>query len=370
MASVPWSPGSPCEVLVELARQQGRIPLAYTCSYTPVVLLSVGKLFPLRIRAHRTDGTETADVYLSSTTCSYTRSVLELALDDRAGFIGGWVLAATCNQAHRLYDNLVYLVRPDFVHILDVPHKSGESALAWYVEEVRTLKDKLESHFQVDAGDEALSLAIDRYNALHALLEQMDSCRKEARPPLSGTEFHQWLMAAAVAPPDLLLQTLADRCLALARHPGSEPFRARLMVAGGQLDDPDYIRVIESTGALVVADVICTGSVFGLARIARDKDPLTDVAAHFLRSVSCPRMMEEFGRRLERVLEKVAACGVDGVVIQHLKFCDLWGMESRLLASELRKRRIPVLCLDREYRLTGEGQLRTRVQAFLESMGK
>lgn len=361
---------SPCNALVDQAIQQGRIPLAYTCSYTPVPLLSVGKLFPLRIRVPQISGTETADIYLSSVSCSYTRSILELAMDDQFRFLGGWVLAATCNQAHRLYDNLAYLVQPEFIHILDVPHKSGDHALKWYVDELRLLQDKLEAHFQVDAGDEALSRAIDEYNALHALLEKIDSCRKEPEPPLSGTEFFQWVIASAVTPADLFSPLLSEYALSLEQHRRSEPYRARLMIVGGEMDDPGYIRVIESTGALVVADMICTGSVSNLNRISRDKDPLTDMAAHFLRKVSCPRMMEDFRKRLARILEKIEAYRVDGVVIQHIKFCDFWSMESNLLMSELRKLKIPVLRVDREYGLTGEGQLRTRVQAFLESMGK
>ena len=61
---------------------------------------------------------------------------------------------------------------------------------------------------------------------------------------------------------------------------------------------------------------------------------------------------------------------MDGVVLEILKFCDLWGVDSVPLVSALRKEGIPVLKLEREYRLSSEGQLRTRVQAFLESMGK
>ncbi|MEW6078881.1 MAG: 2-hydroxyacyl-CoA dehydratase family protein [Thermodesulfobacteriota bacterium] len=360
----------PCNKLVDQAIRQGRIPLAYTCSYTPVPLLSVGRLFPLRVSAPRISGTEIADIYLSSVTCSYTRSILELAMDDQFQFLGGWVLAATCNQAHRLYDNLVYLVRPGFIHILDVPHKSGDRALKWYVEELRLLKDKLEAHFQVDAGEAALSNAIDEYNALHVFLEKIDACRKQPNPPVTGTEFYQWMIASAVTPTDLFLPLLTEYALSLDQRRISQPHRARLMVAGGELDDPDYIRAIESTGALVVADMICTGSVSHSSRILRDQDPLTDIAAHFLKQVSCPRMMEDFKKRLALIVEKIKAYQVDGVVIQRIKFCDFWGMESGLLMSELRKLNIPVLRLEREYGLTGEGQLKTRVQAFLESLGK
>ena len=120
---------------VEKALNEGRIPLAYTCSYIPNVMLSAGNLFPFRLRAQEVVGTEIADIYLSNMGCTYLRSLFEMTLDDRYHFIGGWILAASCNQMHRLYDNLVHLVKPDFIHILDVPHKTGDAAVKWYTDE-------------------------------------------------------------------------------------------------------------------------------------------------------------------------------------------------------------------------------------------
>ena len=80
--------------------------------------------------------------------------------------------------------------------------------------------------------------------------------------------------------------------------------------------------------------------------------------------------MEAFDRRVEAVVRMVRDFRVDGVILQSMKFCDIWGVESSPLTSVLRDEGIPVLRLEREYAPSGEGQVRTRVQAFLESMGK
>jgi benzoyl-CoA reductase/2-hydroxyglutaryl-CoA dehydratase subunit BcrC/BadD/HgdB len=120
-----------------------------------------------------------------------------------------------------------------------------------------------------------------------------------------------------------------------------------------------------------VADRFCTGSIPGLIPIERDGgDPMRILAEHSFKKTLCPRMMESFPLRLQTILDTVREYKVDGVVLEILKFCDLWGVDSVPLVSALRKEGIPVLKLEREYRLVGEGQLRTRVQAFLESMGK
>ena len=123
-------------------------------------------------------------------------------------------------------------------------------------------------------------------------------------------------------------------------------------------------------GALVVADRFCLGSVPGLEPIPEQGEPLRELAAHTLRKTACPRMMEAFESRLDTIVKAAAAYRVDGVVLEIMKFCDVWGVESSPLSAALREAGIPVLRLEREYALSGEGQVKTRVQAFLESMGK
>jgi benzoyl-CoA reductase/2-hydroxyglutaryl-CoA dehydratase subunit BcrC/BadD/HgdB len=61
---------------------------------------------------------------------------------------------------------------------------------------------------------------------------------------------------------------------------------------------------------------------------------------------------------------------VDGVVFELMKFCDVWGAISLLLRRDMREAGIPFLVLEREYPLSGVGQLKTRVQAFLETIGR
>lgn len=356
--------------LIEQAVNNGRIPIGYTCSYIPEVMLSVGDLFPFRMRAPGVNGTEIADIYLSNMTCQYTRSILELALDDQYEFLGGWVLAASCNHMHRLYDNLVHLIKPDFIHILDVPHKTGDAALTWYVNELCQLKNKLEEQFGVDLSDHALNKAIGRHNDFQSLIKSIGKLRIQPNPPLSGADYHALVTAAAAVPKDLIYDKIVQYRDSLQDCDGVNDSRARLMILGGQMDDPEFIRCIESTGGLVVADKMCTGPLTDFDIIQTENEPLYDIAAHYLRKPSCPRMMEEFRPRMEEILETARKHRVDGIIIQFLKFCDIWGIESRILVAQIKKSGIPVLCLDREYSMTGEGQLKTRVQAFLESMGK
>ncbi len=360
---------SPRNRLVEQAAEAGRIPIGYSCSYVPEALLMADRLFPVRLHAHGIAGTELADNYLSSLVCSYTRSLLEFALDDRYDHVKGWVFVPSCAHMQRLADNLHYLRKPAFSHVLDVPRKVSRFTLDWLEEELRMLSDRLSSHFGVDMTDATLTQAIGEWNRFTQAVRAIGDLRKRPDPPLTGAQYHAMVMACLASPKDLVLPYVEKLRKELQVRDGARGTRARLMVVGGHLHDPGFISIIESQGALVVADRFCTGSLPGLTPVRVDGDPIRALAVHSFEKTLCPRMMEDFDRRLGFIRDTVQEYRVDGVVLETIKFCDLWGVDSMTLVNALRAEGIPVLKLEREYRTSGEGQLRTRVQAFIESMG-
>jgi len=362
---------NPQNRLVEQAAQEGRIPIGYSCSFVPEALLMADKLFPVRLHATGLAGTEIADNYLSSFVCSYARSLLEFEMDGRFDFLQGSVFVPSCNHMQRLYDNLVYLKKSDFSHILDVPRKVNEDTLIWMAEELKTIADKLTARFGVDLSDESLRKAMARWNDFAGVIQSIGELRKKPYPPITGAEFHQIVMAALASPKDLILPYILDLKKELKAREGIKKYRARLMVVGGHLHDPEFIKIIESQGGLVVADRFCTGTIPGFKTIELNGgSPYKTLAEHTFAKTLCPRMMEDFDRRLNIIIDTVNEYKVDGVVLEIIKFCDLWGVDSMPLVTALREKGIPVLKLEREYRLGSEGQLRTRVQAFIESMGK
>jgi len=360
----------PDNSLVEAAIDEGRIPIGYTCSLVPDVLLSIPPLFPIRMSAPGVTGTEIADIYLSTLTCSYVRSLMEFAMDGRYDFLGGWVHAVSCDHLRRLHDNMEYVIKPDFSYILDIPHRASEEALAWYIDDLLAFIQKLEEHFGIHITDDAIRKAIQDKNNFLQMLSLIGEMRKRDAPPFSGTEFHKLMIAAITSPREMIEKPIMDFKNSLPEKEGNNACRARLMVVGGQLDDYHYIEAIESTGALVVADRICTGSIPGLEQIKVGDNPLMDIARHTLTTPCCPRMMDDFDKRVEQIISVANEYKVEGIIIEVIKFCDTWGVESAELQTILRDAGFKVLPLEREYSRTAEGQLQTRVQAFLESMGK
>lgn len=361
---------NPQNRLVEQAAESGRIPIGYACSFVPEPLLMADRLFPVRLHATGVAGTELADNYLSSLLCSYTRSILEFAIDDRYDCIRGWVFVPSCAHMQRFIDNFDYLKKPGFCHVIDVPRKVSAVTLAWQTEELHILAKKLSSHFGMDMSDASLMKAIGEWNRFCGVMRQIGDIRKRPNPSITGAEFQSVVMASLASPKDLILPHLEALYSEIEQEEGAGKYRARLMVVGGHLHDPEFIDIIESQGGLVVADRFCTGSIPGFRPVHVNGDPVRAMAEHSFEKTLCPRMMEDFDTRLKTIIDTVREYHVDGIVLEIIKFCDLWGVDAMPLVSALRKQGIPVLKLEREYRLGGEGQLRTRVQAFIESMGK
>jgi benzoyl-CoA reductase/2-hydroxyglutaryl-CoA dehydratase subunit BcrC/BadD/HgdB len=189
---------------------------------------------------------------------------------------------------------------------------------------------------------------------------------------LSGAEVLAVTVAGTALPQAAYSRLLDELLEDLATAAGHTGYRARLMIIGGLLDNPDYLRVIEDQGGLIVADSLC----FGSRTLWRDvdegvRDPLTALAKYYIADrPSCPRMYAEYPNRVEFLTNMIKEFRVDGVIFQRLAFCETWGFEQYSLTNDFRERNIPLLCMDREYTLGGVGQLRTRVQAFLETLGR
>ena len=358
--------------LVDQAIDAGRIPLGYTCSFVPLPLLSVGPFFPLMMRAPGVGTTEMADVYLSSVICPYTRGLMEVQMQGGYDYIKGWVIPASCDHIRRLNDHLDYFKQDEkeyFNYCLDLPRKNGDLWVDYYENELHILGEKLSAFFGVDTGNAAVTEKIKELNAFNKLLSSIGELRKEEAPVISGTEFHKLMVASVNAPRDLLVDPLKKFKASLKKRAGIKDYRARLLVLGGKLDNPAYTEAIEAQGGLVVADRYCPGSLPSqLLPIEENGDPYRILAEHYLTQFSCPRMMEDLPRRMDEIKAIVKEYKIDGVVIQAIKFCDLWGVDAVPMTTILRDAGIPVLRLERDYQHTGVGQLNTRIQAFLESI--
>lgn len=352
-------------------REQGGKVIGSFCSWVPDEIITAAGLVPYRMRATGSTGTELSDTYFSLINCSYPRHCLNVALRGEYDFVDGVIFLNTCDHVRRIYDNWKRQVTTaPFLHFISLPKKAEEPQVEWYREELVIFKEALEKHFGVEITDERLWAAIKLHNEIRRLQRKLYELRKGKNPPISGTESLAVTVASTAMPRERYNELLRELLDELSEADGITDYRARLMIVGGILDDPAYIKVIEDQGALVVTDSLCFGTRILWNDVKEGTDDPIGVIARYqiTERPSCPRMFGTHMKRIDFVKGMIKDFNVDGVIGERLLFCDFWIGEHFMLKKEYKKMGMPFLHLDREYILGGVGQLRTRVQAFLESI--
>lgn len=366
--------------LVRQAQADGRICVGSVCYQVPEVLLELPGTFTVRLRAPRTGSMEMGTYYLTSFLCEYSRALLERAIEGGYQFLDCMMAPDACTMINRCVENMELLhtmtKEKFFYKYLEVPMKADDNGLDLYVSECRhKILDALTEVYGIDTGDAALRQAVENHNKVCRLITEIGNFRKEKNPRITGYEFHIICMATYVCPKDMLLEKLEETLEEIrTREPDEKPkYRARVVVAGSEIDDVDMIKLIEESGALVVADRFCYGSLPGREEIILNdtEDVLTQICRHYMMHCMCPRHMDtpKMNRRKEYIDELAKEYHADGIIFEQMKFCDPWAYERMVGTYDLREKYgYPVLSIDRPYAVGSSGQVRTRVQAFVESI--
>jgi bzd-type benzoyl-CoA reductase N subunit len=364
---------NPFNPVVKEWKAEGKKVVGFLCTYMPEEILYAADILPVRLRAPNCSETSLADVYMSHLSCTFMRSCLQFVLEDKFTFLDGLVFTNSCDVVRRLYDNIKENRRSDFhfMHFITVPHKVNEELVAWYKDEFKEFAENIEKAFEVEITEAKLRQAIDIYNETRHLLRDLYELRKSDSPPISGAETLNVVLAGNSLPKDRYNQMLRELLDELRKRKGIVKYRARLMIAGsGGCDNPDYLGLMEEMGGLIVTDSLCFGSRYFWEPVDAGGDLMLNLARSYLNRPSCPRMVDNVGERGEFVKQMVKDFKVDGVVFQRIRHCDLWGGQLLYTKKDLKEADIPLLSLEREYMMRDVGQVRTRIQAFLETIGR
>lgn len=351
--------------------------LGYVCKYTPVELLTSLGAKTERI-SPSVSSFNRADAMMHPNMCSYAKSVLEwMPLHEKD--CEGIVFTTCCDSIRRLYDTVKTAYPGKFFYLLDIPRKTDDSATALYAERILALAVSYRK-FRKNAGeDTALSDAADRDTGAacipagipeEKLAEILKEERKEAEAAgprtdsgASAGRIRIGLIGARM--PGMLSSILEENGAEISFDlscTGQD--RASALWKSGRENDL-------FAGGSEGSDSVCTGSACGSLRFGspefRDEFPsvtplLFEYARALLMQIPCLRMADTSGRlsRLS-VLEE----DVDGVIDHTVKFCDSYSYE---YARIHKQSGVPILKIETDLTKQCEGQIRTRVEAFIEAL--
>jgi len=368
--------------LVSKAQKQGKICVAYVCENTPEPLLNLGNAFSVRLHAPNTGSIDIATYYMSSFLCETSRALLERSIEGGFNFADCVIAPDGCTMINRCVENMELLKsmgkdKKNFFHeYMELPLKSDDNNLNLYVLQCKNhILDPLHQAYDIDISDEAIRKSVEEHNRVCKLIRAIGDFRKETKPRITGYEFHVLTLATYAAPKYLVIDKLEETLEELkTREPDDREHRIRVVLVGSEVDDSGLIKLIEESGAYVCADRFCFGSLPGRdpLELTDDEDALTQVCRQYMRRCQCPRMMnmEKVYGRKEYVRDLAKEYKADGIIYEQVKFCDPWAYERMLGSTMLREDYgYPVLSVDRPYNISSSvGQMRTRVQAFVESV--
>lgn len=366
--------------LVEQAKADGGLAVGYTCYHIPEPLLNVGNCFSVRLRAPKTGSLDIATYYMSNYTCEYARALVERGIEGGYQFLDALAGVDACSMMNRAMEHFEILkvnTNPNFfVTHCDIPYKIESYTLESYVKQMRLrVMDRLTKNYGVDTSDAAIRMAVEEHNEVCRIITEIGQMRKAENPVITGYEFHVLNLVTYTCPKALILPYLRETLEELkTREPDPKPaFRAKVAIVGSEIDDPSLTKLIEGCGALVVSDRYCFGSTPGreVIELNDEEDALTQICLHVMQHSECARYIadDKVQQRRDTADRLAREYNADGIIYEQMKYCDYWGFE-RALVSHIMSEEYgwPVLSIDRLYHNGVSGQLRTRVQAFVESL--
>lgn len=304
------------------AEQQKHNELFYACKYTPIELLAGFGAAP-RIAEADVASFAYADALAHPNLCGYGKGLIERMM---AADVHEAVLVTCCDVVRRVYDVLQASGRMDFLYLLDLPHRRGPAEVALFRRRLRALADAYAAYsgaqFDVGAACAACGTGV---------------ARADDRVTLMGAH----ASASLVAEVEKGAGMPVENATCTSRHlKVSPPPQLARMAAG------------PACGAC------CDG---GATPAADPLDAFLDwYAPALLGQIPCMRM-DDIAERKELVGER----GQRGVVYHTMKFCDYYGIEYGALAE---KDEIPMVKIETDGTSQSEGQLRTRLEAFGETL--
>jgi benzoyl-CoA reductase subunit C len=362
----------------ELA-SQGRTVIGYICSFVPLEMITAAGCIPFRVRGDVREPITKGDTLLETIVCPFIRSCFDLAVKDRFKHLSGMVIPHGCDSMVRSYSVWSYSLNLPYFHFVNIPSVVKESSFEFFYAELNSYRKSLEGFTGKKITDDDLAQAIRLHNENRKKVKALYEFRKPVPPIIAGTELTK-LLTVGASLPIAESTALFDEVLAEMRQRKVSPLDKgpRILIDGPCVDNIEIMKIVEDLGGNVVVDTICNGTRDHWPMVLEEGDPIDALSHRYLGGVNCPKTYRgnEAGTfegdcavrffDIGRFAEDFKA---DGAILYTYKFCDPFGFEVPARKAYYESIHVPLLYLEDLYSAGTIGQLKTRIQAFLEMIG-
>lgn len=361
----------PLDYARKLKKKTSRKIVGYVCSYTPEEMILAAGAHPVRLFGAK-ENASLADSHLQSYCCSLARGVLEEGLSGRAECLDGMIFPHTCDSIQRLSD--IWRMNISFGFHLDVilPVKlDTESARDYMLDVLAKFSNDIGGALQAEVTDPALERAITTMNVIRQSIRSIYEMRSLNPRLMPGEDLYTLVRASMIMDrervAEMLLDTLAELHAKAGKAAEDRPVK-RLVLAGGLCNHPDIYSMIEEAGGAMVWDDFCTGARYFSQIVPDGTAPVARIAERLIQRVVCPAKHMDLDGRARHIIRVVKEQKAEGVIFLLLKFCDPHAFDYPYIRQSLDDAGIPVMLMEINDPVSAGGQMKTRVEAFLEML--
>jgi bcr-type benzoyl-CoA reductase subunit C len=359
----------PYETLRQWKKKTGKKIIGSTLTDVPEELIHAAGLLPFTILGTNRP-IRRASALLPDNACSLSRSDLELVLTYETEFFDGFVLPQVDDTTQHLSDIWRRKVPASFFECYLVPRQIDRpSARQWLLDETHRLRESLERFTGREVSAEALKKSVIVYNRNRKILRRIYDLKRQDSRFIGNRAFFEMIKSSMFLPKENHNQHLGQLLPQLEDREGAgESHGLRFVVAGVVWEPPAVMTILDELGINVVGDDLCTGSRTIENDVSTDGDPVEAlVERHFAKGPFSP-IHDRDSRILDNLLGLVHRHGAHGVLYLHLKFFESQDYDLPDLKGAMIREGIPMYVLDTEYQTTHLAQMKTRIQAFAESL--
>jgi benzoyl-CoA reductase/2-hydroxyglutaryl-CoA dehydratase subunit BcrC/BadD/HgdB len=360
---------------IQSKRQHGFPVVGVYCGYAPLEIIKAMGATIAVLCAFSNKTIRSAEAILPANLCPLIKSSYGFIITDTCPFYGlsdVVVAETTCDGKKKMYE-LIRDLKP--IHVMDLPHVPDEKEAEqnWTVM-IRKLQSFLETHLERKATDEHIEEAIRDTNRKSRKMNAIFDFMMRRPPVMTWQELYDLTFLAQPATARDMDTLLEASLAALGRRVErglfyGSPDAPRVLITGCPVagDATKVFRIIEEAGGVIVAIDSCTGMKAYMDEIEENSpDPVAALARRYLR-IACACMTPNM-RRLTELDTYIERFKPDVVIDVVLHACHGYNVESYKVMKHMWEKNIPFLQIETDYSMADTGQIRTRVEALLETV--
>lgn len=360
------------------AQEEGKKVFGTFCVYVPDELIFAANAIATGLCGGSQFWVPGGEKVLPTNTCPLIKASVGARLDRTCPFFriaDMYIGETTCDGKKKAWEILGEDVP---VHVMDLPQMKREKDIKAWADEIRDLKKVIEDFTGNKVTAESLNESIKLINNKRKALSRLYECRKADKVPISGRDALVISQIAFYDDPDRFTQMTNKLCDELEQRikDGVSVVKEgtkRILLTGTPLAVPNWKlhNIIETSGAVVVCEEMCTGTRYFENLVDETKttvDEQIDALAERYMGINCACFTPNTAR-IDDIIRLAKEYKVDGVIDVNLKFCSLYDVEGYTVERALKEAGIPVMGIETDYTDSDAEQLRTRIGAFIEMIG-